>query len=74
MRATVILCGGHPVDHGVCACGSRAIGRCSFALRGRLAGSTCDKPLCARCAVPVGEAALCCAPHARMSGVEGVVG
>lgn len=63
---------GRPVDHGVCDCGARAVGRCCFALRGRLAGKTCNRPKCARCSVDVGGR-VHCPPHARLAGAEGVV-
>lgn len=70
--ATVFVCGGRPVDHGVCDCGARAVGRCAFALRGRLRGKTCNRAKCAKCGVLV-DGAVHCPAHARMAGAEGVV-
>jgi len=33
-----------------CKCGSLAVKLCDYPLRGAKSGSTCDRPLCARCA------------------------
>lgn len=73
MSTTLFVCSRRPVDHGVCSCGARAIGRCAFALRGRHTGKTCDRPKCAKCGVLV-DGQIQCPPHARMSGATGVVG
>lgn len=67
---TIFSCG-RGVDHGPCIhCGARGSTRCAFALSGRKAGATCDRPLCARHAIDVGVPH--CAPHARLVGARGV--
>lgn len=47
-------------------CGARSARLCDYALMGRLAGKTCDMPLCAKCAVKVGPDRDLCRAHAEL--------
>ena len=50
-----------------CKCGARTTKLCDYLLTGAKAGSTCDRPLCARCATSVGDNLDLCEAHVRMT-------
>lgn len=51
-----------------CRCGSAVTIRCDFPLIGMKTGETCDRGLCAKCAVKVGEKQQhYCGAHYRVS-------
>jgi hypothetical protein len=67
---------GDHADVGACVtCGARAAAACAFALSGRKAGSTCNRPLCPKHAIGVGAPSAIphCVAHARLVGAKGVV-
>lgn len=43
-------------------CGGIAVAECKFELRGRLAGKTCNRPLCVKCSSEKGR----CPAHERL--------
>lgn len=47
-------------------CGAPSTKLCDQPLTGPKAGKTCDRPLCARCAVHVGPDRDLCPAHARL--------
>ena len=68
IRGNAIICsrGSRPI---VCEiCGKRGDKLCDFPLTGEKAGKTCDRHLCAKCAVHVGRDVDYCPTHARMVG------
>ncbi len=75
-RATSLPGGGYAI---VCTRGKRPImcsicGRpgnklCDFPLTGEKAGKTCDRPLCAKCAVHVEPNTDFCRTHAQLKGL-----
>lgn len=48
------------------SCGARSTKLCDFPLTGAKGGTTCDRPLCSRCASTVGKDRDYCPAHARM--------
>ena len=69
---TVILChrGRGRVRQAMCdCCGKRPRTKlCDYPLQGRRAGQTCDRKMCATCAVHVGPDRDYCPPHAKLAG------
>lgn len=49
-------------------CGRASNKLCDGELRGKMQGKTCDRPLCARCAIKVGPDKDLCHAHARVAG------
>jgi hypothetical protein len=47
-----------------CSCGRPSVKLCDFPLTGPKTGTTCDKPICDRCATSVGENLDYCRVHA----------
>lgn len=66
LMAVVFYCGGSKLAR-CTSCGSKAARSCSYELRGRLAGKTCDLPVCRNCAITVGDRIMC-PTHARAEG------
>jgi hypothetical protein len=52
-----------------CKCGRSATHQCDFPLKGSKAGGTCDRWLCAKCAVHVGPNLDYCPAHAAVAKV-----
>ncbi len=75
MTVSIFVCNhGQAVVLEHCQCGVAYTKRCTFKLKGRMAGHTCGKPLCTRCATPQSliwatpraDAPGLCGPHARL--------
>lgn len=65
---TGFICSRGPRAKPCCICGKPSSRLCDFPLRGAKAGRTCDRPLCAGCAVHVGPDRDLCPAHAGMEG------
>jgi hypothetical protein len=52
-------------------CGARSTKLCDFPLTGHLKGQTCDRKLCARCAVKMGPNRDFCPAHAELHAKRG---
>lgn len=61
--AIIFVCTRSPISK--CGCGKKAVFLCSYKLKGSKTGQTCDKKLCQKCAVVVGEDHFCFG-HAKM--------
>ncbi len=48
-----------------CSCGHATSARCGYALRGRLEGQTCGRPICVSCSAFVDSRDMCLV-HARL--------
>lgn len=55
-----------------CKCGRKSTKICDHQLTGKLAGKTCDAPLCDNCATPVGKDRDLCPVHARAAQKDSV--
>lgn len=64
-KGMIILCDRGGQSKRCSVCGRKATKLCDFPLRGKLAGKTCDKDLCDKCAVSVGHSVDYCPAHAR---------
>ncbi len=51
--------------HACIICGARATNTCAFPLKGRLAGKSCGRHLCAGCATTVSPDTHFCPAHTR---------
>jgi hypothetical protein len=58
---TVFMCRRRSDRKDCTGCGREAATRCTFPLRGKAAGKTCDRLLCEKCAGP----SDLCPPHQR---------
>lgn len=63
---TVVACGPRVGVKPCRTCGFPSDRLCDYQLRGRLAGTTCNAPLCESCAVHVPPDHDLCPPHARL--------
>lgn len=49
-NGVIFICSRTPAVKKRCKCGAIAVKLCDYPLRGKKAGQTCDRPLCAKCA------------------------
>jgi hypothetical protein len=61
-----IACGSRSRPKPCKQCGARSTRLCDYPLAGKKRGTTCDAPLCDRCAVKVGPDRDFCRPHANL--------
>lgn len=65
--AVAIVCSSRSRTKPCRQCGARSSRLCDYPLAGKKTGTTCDAPLCERCAVKVGPDRDYCRAHAAMS-------
>lgn len=59
-------------DCAFCGVATKDYKLCDFPLRGKRAGATCSKPMCAKCATSIGENRDLCPPHVKMARDHGL--
>ena len=67
-----IVCGRGTRQKRCTHCGRPSDKLCDFPLSGKLAGKTCDRPICQKCAMHVDPDLDYCRPHAEMIERDGM--